>query len=372
VNEESALVTPEASNHEMFRQTIEELDRNLVTSRRGSIAALLATLVAMAGSFVFATLSPNGDWETTGIVDGVLFVALIFLVYTIRRHKNTKAIRDRLSQQLDISIKQRIRAEKLYGLSILDPLTGLHNRRFGEERLKEEIARAERNSDALAVLLLDLDYFKEINDQFGHAAGDLALKAFSRKLRKAIRAVDVPVRLGGDEFLIILPECPRENVDVILSRIGSPQIEFNGESITIGYSVGRSHYQVCDTPETLISRADDTLYVQKADRPERKDLRAGQPAKSANATAGTGPQGAGPVGNEPVGKVVAENLPAAAAPVRTGPPPYSGRPGQSVITKGASALLNELDEQAEVTRMNFSGTLADPIERTVPPHKRGS
>ena len=363
MNEESALVTPEASNHEMFRQTIEELDRNLVTSRRSSIAALLATVVAMVASFVLATLSPNGDWETTGVVDGVLFVALIFLIYTIRRHKNTKAIRDRLSQQLDISIKQRIRAEKLYGLSILDPLTGLHNRRFGEERLKEEIARAERNSDALAVLLLDLDYFKEINDQHGHAAGDLALKAFSRKLRKAIRAVDVPVRLGGDEFLIILPECPRENVDVILSRIGSPQIEFNGETITIGYSVGRSHYQVCDTPETLISRADDTLYVQKADRPERKDLRAAQPAKSAQA----------PPGNSPAENAVVENSPATAAPARTGPPPYSGRPGQSVITKGVSALVNEPEDQkTEMTSISFSGKLLDPIERTVPPHKRGS
>ena len=364
----------------MFRQTIEELDRNLVTSRRGSIAALLATVVAMVSSFVFATLSPNGDWETTGIVDGVLLVAFIFLVYTIRRHKNTKAIRDKLSQQLDISIKQRIRAEKLYGLSILDPLTGLHNRRFGEERLKEEIARAERNSDALALLLLDLDYFKEINDQFGHAAGDLALKAFSRKLRKAIRAVDVPVRLGGDEFLIILPECPRENVDVILSRIGSPQIEFNGETITIGYSVGRSHYQVCDTPETLISRADDTLYVQKADRPERKDLRAGQPAKSANAAAkgstGKAPAAKGPAGNAPAGNPVAGNSPAAAAPSLRAPSPvtpYSGKPGQGVVTKGVSGMVNELEDQkAEMTSISFSGTLLDPIERTVPPQKRGS
>src|SRR5450755_3297682 len=162
-----------------------------------------------------------------------------------------------------MSIKQRIRADKLYGLSILDPPTGLHNRRFGEERLKEEIIRAERNSDPLAVIILDLDHFKEINDQFGHPAGDIALKAFSRRLRKAIRACDVPVRIGGDEFLIILPECPREKVDVILSRIGSPEVELNRSKVSVGYSVGRAQYQVNDTTKTLLERADKVLYTEK-------------------------------------------------------------------------------------------------------------
>jgi diguanylate cyclase (GGDEF)-like protein len=76
----------------------------------------------------------------------------------------------------------------LYGLSIVDPLTGLHNRRFGDQGLKQEIIRTERNNQALAVLLLDLEGFKEINDQHGHAAGDLALREFSRCLRRAIRA----------------------------------------------------------------------------------------------------------------------------------------------------------------------------------------
>jgi diguanylate cyclase (GGDEF)-like protein len=72
-------------------------------------------------------------------------------------------------------------------------------------------------------VLIDLDYFKEINDQFGHAVGYLALKEFSRSLRKAIRACDMPVRLGGDEFLLVLPECPRDKVIVILQRIGTRQ-----------------------------------------------------------------------------------------------------------------------------------------------------
>ena len=164
---------------------------------------------------------------------------------------------------------QRIRANKLYDLSILDPLTGLHNRRFGEQRLEEELARSERNGDPLAVLLFDLDYFKEINDQFGHAAGDAALKEFSRRLKRAIRACDVPVRIGGDEFLVILPECPREKVDKILERIGTPEIRLNGQVISIRYSVGRAHHQVCDTTESMLHRADEILYAAKASRPSR-------------------------------------------------------------------------------------------------------
>jgi diguanylate cyclase (GGDEF)-like protein len=124
----------------------------------------------------------------------------------------------------------------------------------------------------LAVIVFDLDYFKEINDKFGHAAGDLALKKFSGRVRRAIRACDVPVRIGGDEFLVILPECPRDKVDVILSRIGTLEIEFNGEKISVCYSAGRAHYQYSDTTAALLGRADEVLYAEKAARPQSLNL----------------------------------------------------------------------------------------------------
>ena len=116
--------------------------------------------------------------------------------------------------------------------------------------------------------LLDLDHFKEINDRFGHPAGDLALKEFSRRLKKAIRACDVPVRIGGDEFLVILPECPREKVDVILSRLISIEIDIDSQKLPVCYSVGRAHYQVNDTIESLLGRADKVLYTAKENRPK--------------------------------------------------------------------------------------------------------
>jgi diguanylate cyclase (GGDEF)-like protein len=124
----------------------------------------------------------------------------------------------------------------------------------------------------LAVVLFDLDYFKEINDKFGHAAGDAALREFSRRLKRAIRACDIPVRLGGDEFLVILPECPRDKVNVIVERTGTPQIEFNGEKIHICYSVGIAQYQYSDTSEQMLARADQVLYVKKQARPAAKTV----------------------------------------------------------------------------------------------------
>jgi len=167
---------------------------------------------------------------------------------------------------MQVTIQQRMRADKFYGLAILDPLTGLYNRRFGEESLQKEITRAERNNYDLAVIAMDLDYFKEINDQLGHAAGDLVLKEFSRHLRRAIRACDVPIRLGGDEFLIVLPECPKENLHIILSRLKPFEVMINRRKITVGYSRGKAQYQVGDTPQTIIQRADKSLYAEKAAR----------------------------------------------------------------------------------------------------------
>jgi PleD family two-component response regulator len=89
--------------------------------------------------------------------------------------------------------------------SIKDPLTGLYNRRFMEETLERELARAHRNSTALSIILLDLDNFKSLNDQYGHAAGDAALRASAALLVQSLRTSDIACRVGGEELVIILP-----------------------------------------------------------------------------------------------------------------------------------------------------------------------
>src|SRR6202041_3450260 len=169
-------------------------------------------------------------------------------------------------KHLEITAKDRAKTNRLYDLSILDPLTALHNRRFGEQILQEAIDQSQKTGDCLAVVLIDLDYFKEINDQFGHAIGDRALKEFSRSLRKAMRAFDTPVRLGGDEFLLVLPDCPRDKVNVILQRIGTPTIQCDGIKVHVCYSSGSAQYEPGDTSETFLARADEVLYAKKAAR----------------------------------------------------------------------------------------------------------
>jgi diguanylate cyclase (GGDEF)-like protein len=264
--------TRDLSNHETFRQTITLLDRSLTRSWRSTLAEIAIVVAAIAAPILLGNDLLGNHPAISLKVDSFLLLILACNAYRLIQYSQLKQVRGRLTEQLGISIKQRVRADKLYDLSILDPLTDLHNRRFGEERLKEEIARAERNGDPLAVIILDLDHFKRINDQFGHTAGDIALKEFSRRLRKAIRACDVPVRIGGDEFLVILPDCPREKVDVILSRLGSIEVVINSRKFSICYSVGRAQYQVSDTIKILLGRADKVLYAEKERRSKHSQM----------------------------------------------------------------------------------------------------
>ena len=195
---------------------------------------------------------------------GVIWLASGFALHHQRRR--LKLLRTDLIQQTDAATRHRVRGEQFYGLSILDPLTGLYNRRFGETRLQEEIGRADGGNAPLLLVALDFDRFKQINDKYGHAAGDLALKEFSRRLQRALRACDVPIRVGGDEFLVILPECPPDKLNMIFSRLGSIELNLDGNRIPVRFSMGMAQYQANDTPETMIQRADERLYAEKARR----------------------------------------------------------------------------------------------------------
>src|SRR5437762_6847689 len=101
----------------------------------------------------------------------------------------------------------------------MDPLTQLANRRYFEERLLEEVQRAKRHESPLSLVMLDLDDFKKINDQYGHPAGDEALRITARIIRQTIRTIDVACRYGGEEFAIILPQTGKPGAAVIAERI---------------------------------------------------------------------------------------------------------------------------------------------------------
>src|ERR1700681_560532 len=131
-------------------------------------------------------------------VFGLIALVVIFNIYTISQEILIKRLRRQLAEKQGHS-------DLLRNHALIDPLTGLYNRRFAEQRLAAEVARSERAGHALGVLLLDLSNFKQINDTYTRDAGDQVLQTFGARLTRVIRASDLAVRLDADEFLILLP-----------------------------------------------------------------------------------------------------------------------------------------------------------------------
>lgn len=151
-----------------------------------------------------------------------------------------------------------------------DPLTGLPNRRMFFERLQQAIANARRTHQPLALLFIDLDYFKEINDSHGHALGDEVLKAVARLLSSATREVDTVARLGGDEFVILFnvleePQDIQRIVHKLHERFQSP-LRIDGLALNVRASIGVSRYpEDGDSAERLMQQADRAMYTAKND-----------------------------------------------------------------------------------------------------------
>jgi diguanylate cyclase (GGDEF)-like protein len=196
-------------------------------------------------------------------VRGLVGLVLLFNVYTVYQQVLIKRLRQEMAEHVEQMSNLKIRAEEFHKLATLDPLTGLYNRRLAERRLKGEVSRSQRYGHPLTVLVIDLNGFKQINDRYGHAAGDLVLRLFAERLNSAIRASDLAVRMGGDEFMVMLPECQPEQVQVLLERLRSITVEFHGETIPVTYAAGWVGYQPGETAEQMLERADQALYADK-------------------------------------------------------------------------------------------------------------
>ena len=122
------------------------------------------------------------------------------------------------SQQVDATIIETAALGTIERLAISDALTGLYDRGYFEDALKRELERLHRHGSVSSLLLLDLDEFKEINDEYGHRVGDQVLRAFGDLMRRHVRGVDVPCRVGGDEFAIILTDTPQNDAFVVADR----------------------------------------------------------------------------------------------------------------------------------------------------------
>jgi len=161
----------------------------------------------------------------------------------------------------------RLRNEQLERAGSLDPLTGIPNRAHLDKELVRLASHARRRRSPLAVLVLDVDLFKEINDHHGHSAGDTALRALAVLLVDAVRAEDVVGRVGGDEFLVLLPdtdaEGARELAERIRARVGAHAVDGPDETLRITVSIGCAAGVTVD-PGELVRSADSALYEAKA------------------------------------------------------------------------------------------------------------
>lgn len=242
------------------------------------VAAILVMLLLTAAvvilSFFLVTKETNASFQfnLSQEVRGLAALVLLFSIYAIYQQILIKQLRHQLADQLGASAELRVRAEEFQDKAIRDPLTGLYNRRLAEDRLLAEVTRSKRHGHPLAVLALDLNDFKLINDRYGHAAGDLVLKGLADRLKQSIRVPDVVARIGGDEFLVLLPECHVGQVERVVARLEGLDAEFHGQRIPFTVSTGWADYQPGESPEQLLERADQKLYVDKRTRKGQQSL----------------------------------------------------------------------------------------------------
>jgi two-component system cell cycle response regulator len=179
----------------------------------------------------------------------------------VRSQVRGKRYTDFLRNNLDHSLE----------LAVTDQLTGLHNRRYMTGQLGALVARATRGGDPVSALMIDIDHFKKINDGFGHDIGDEVLREFAVRLASNVRAIDLPCRYGGEEFMVIMPDTSLEDAGRIAERIrrhvaGSPfRVPGGSEPLSVTISIGVA--TTCgagDTAEALLKRSDEAVYAAKA------------------------------------------------------------------------------------------------------------
>ncbi len=175
--------------------------------------------------------------------------------------------KQKLYQEMHLKLSESIQEELIY-LATHDALTGLPNRTLFQDRLSMELVRARRNKQKLAVMLIDLDHFKDINDRLGHSAGDKLLRHVGQRLSNLLRKSDSVARIGGDEFLLLLPEISQviDGVKIaqkVLAAMRRP-FRFNSYSVKVTVSIGISIFPDCSgNAGSLIRDADIAMYKAK-------------------------------------------------------------------------------------------------------------
>ena len=197
-------------------------------------------------------------------------VLLVGVIRDITMRKSLEESLRRTTEELSLSNQElRESQTRLHYLANHDPLTGLPNRQLFQEKLQQSLEWAASGSRMVALLFIDLDGFKQVNDSLGHGVGDQLLKSVAKRLSASLRASDTVARLGGDEFTVILTAVPGQPE---VERVAQKMIEtlalpysFDGQLVRVSASVGIAIYPMhCDTVERLLQGADEAMYQAKA------------------------------------------------------------------------------------------------------------
>jgi diguanylate cyclase (GGDEF)-like protein/PAS domain S-box-containing protein len=234
----------------------------------------------MLGRDIGTVLTPEAREELDTLLDAALAGARTAEVETSRRTRDGRTvevalaltpIRDAAGEVVAVSLVERDIAERrrllaqLEHLASHDALTGLLNRRGLEDELDGALARADRYEEPVALVILDLDNFKDTNDTLGHSAGDALICDVADRLGRTARAADVVARLGGDEFAIVLPRADEETAELAAERFRAAIADATGRSLTTTASVGVAVHERGASVDDLLVRADLAMYTAKAE-----------------------------------------------------------------------------------------------------------
>ena len=171
---------------------------------------------------------------------------------------------EQLARRAAPAIENARRFREARQLADLDALTGMHNRRYFHQALEREVARARRYARSLALILIDLDDFKTVNDRVGHLGGDEVLAVAAERIRRVVRNSDIACRIGGDEFAVILPESGLDDAQLLFARMEEAIAEGPvGRADRLGVSGGIAELQTPDSPTDFFDAADEALYRAK-------------------------------------------------------------------------------------------------------------
>jgi diguanylate cyclase len=259
-------VQPPAQAEPSAAATAQTMDmvRNLLQFMSSTNADLHADLTKFSdqSSSLLAQAGSNRDPKAMGELFEAMTTSSSWLLGQV---DNTRQELERTREQLDEVHRELHQAQNE---AVSDPLTGLPNRRALDPALSREVARARRNKTPLCVAVIDVDHFKRVNDQYGHAAGDAALVHLAQVLKPGVRETDMLARFGGEEFALVLPETPLVGAEFTMNRllraIERAPLTFEGKEIAIRFSAGLAEWHSDESPEQIMQRADEAMYRAKA------------------------------------------------------------------------------------------------------------